>query len=182
MKFNASCKISAACAKSVGRYEMGSAHLDVEQGKIFATDGRILAVIPVSEIGEDESSGPISRAALDAAIKLPTGAVEAEIVANGSITVRSRDGELVMPRSAVDEVCRPRYEAIMEPVADDDLVVGLNPKLLLALCQAIGAVDHVELRFRKDRGWCASGYTNPVHLRANGTDGAEGWIMPISIG
>lgn len=186
MKFNASCKLSKALAKGEGRYVMEHARLDTVSRKLYATDGSMLAVLPVSDLKWDEVGGAVSREALDAALKLPKEAEEAEIVANGSLKVQTRSGELDVPRPDVADREFPRVEAIAEAPRHDDLRVILDARRLALLMQAIGA-ETVELRFRNPDGfdcWKRSGYNRPVHLVARndtGAHGAEGWLMPITV-
>lgn len=143
-----------------------------------ATNGRILAVVPVG-LEEGDEPGFLPRQALVEACKGSKGQ-PATIRANGSIEVVSGKNLTVHERPDADAEF-PRWRAIFpERSKLGAFRVSFNPRYLLDLAEAIGVgAEHpaVHLTFqRKGKGLDAGA---PIHVDS-GTGGV-GVLMPITI-
>jgi len=166
MKFSSACKIHKACAKAGSRYAMN--HVRFEGGNLIATDGRMLAIVPVED-AEEDAEGFIPKEAFNDACKVRP---EARIDANGTVEVHTRLGRVSMARPEEGEF--PRFEAIMRDTATDAASVTLNDRMLWDLAQALGAGDEnncVTLSIRDK--------TSPVIVETRNGSGA---IMPVAKG
>ena len=134
------CQVWKACADGT-RYGINAPWL-AENGDVFATDGRILAVVPATDpkgdsFGEVHRShaGPLPTSAIKAAKGAVLGVSEdLAFELNGATTPRDRD---------VGKA--PDYAAVIpkgQPVA----TVTLNAGLLRDLLDAIGAKGDVDIR------------------------------------
>ena len=88
MKIPKACKIELACSTDVTRKALWHPYYDALAGRLLATDGRIMAVIPVqSTEDKPDDSGAITLDALTAGRKLVCKGMPVEIHANGALTL-----------------------------------------------------------------------------------------------
>lgn len=188
MRLDTNFRLEKACASGPGRYSMESAFLDTEDEgapKLVATDGRILAVVPLDpeEVEEGETSGPVTVEALREARKparrLPNG-LGARIVANGGLEIGRPQEPVTLPRPEGGEF--PRWRAVVKDNSGG-FRVAFNPRILLALAEAIGSPNGLALTFAPGK----KATTHPIrvdpcgeHART-GADPAFGIIMPITV-
>lgn len=142
MRIDKLFQVEKASAKEPGRYAMNSVKFErdcaaMNGPALIATDGRVLAMVPVAADDAD-ADGLIPREAFSEARR---GAFkrspDVEIVANGSVKFMGKLGPMELQRADAEF---PRYgdlaaKALKQTPA---IVVGLNPAFLLALAQAIG--------------------------------------------
>lgn len=131
MKLDPCYLVEQAVSKDETR-RIASAHLDVEGKRVLATDGRILASVPV-EVTTFDRSGPVPAAALSAARKGDVSARRRLIGCGDALYRRGEDGHFPPVRPVL-----PKFQR-----GDEGTVtVALDPRLLLALAQAIGVGTH----------------------------------------
>lgn len=184
MRINHNCKIELAVSNDITRSNIASgAFLDTTCSRLIATDGHMLAVVPVSIDANDEQ-GYITSDALKTARKVCKDAT-IRIDANGSqvILTQGIKGEYApnspiiaatLPRPAghdkfplVDQII-PNYSD--KPDEPPHFRISLNANLLATLAKAIGSEKGiVRLTFAKAR--------DPIKVEG-GADGAYGVLMP----
>lgn len=177
--------------KQPGRYAMQHLHLNVERKTLTATDGRVLAIVPV-QLDEHDATGLVPVDALKAAFKTPPANLrkqdQARVEANGCVVAHIEGGKLESVRPGGDF---PRYEAVIDRDlfgASDTLKIGLNANLLFALAQALGAEDgavtlYVKPRENHSNAWNGERqYIRPIGVKAHKSPDAVGCIMPITCG
>lgn len=177
-----STKVEAAAATKDVRAYINQPWLDVERKRIVATDGSIMAIVPI-ETGDEDVTGPIPTEAIKAARKMyrDTGDAPDLIKANGAIvfpngyTIPRPEGIGTFPD--VDRVV-PKVAADAQPD------VSIDARLLARLQEAIadqGAKYHgVSLYFQRDQDGRIDA-TAPILVKP-GTrcdSGAIGVLMPL---
>ncbi len=168
-------KIESATAKKDVRKCMESARLDVENQRLIATDGHILAIIP-AEIDDGDTTGPISVEAIKAARKSKSERIKA----NGSLVL---DNKAEFPREDLGQY--PDVDRVFKLGAADKrdeshIDVRFDARLLLRLAEAISTSCKdslgVQLSFtRRDDGTIDD--TAPILVF--GKDGGKGLLMPM---
>lgn len=127
-------KIEAAAATEASRYTLQAVKLDVQQKRLMATDGHILAVIP-AEVSADDHSGLISLETfknirgMEKRCKL---AVEVKL--NGKVTAESPTGERLEHEYATGTF--PNVDMVI-PKFDGPATISFDVKLLLRLAEAL---------------------------------------------
>lgn len=169
MKFAKIAHIEKAVEKNNFRPALGNVLLDCdeEQPQLVATDGCILAVVPV-DATKDEA-GLISPDVLKEARKAaPKKAEQAEITCNGTLSLP--DGR-VYPRPDLEGLKFPTWRAVLPKNDGHTFTIGLNAELLQRLADALGN-DVVTLTFNLD-----------APLGAIAVKGKEGYgaIMPVRV-
>ena len=176
MKISRTAKIETAVEPKGKRFPNRTAlqnvYLDREesQAKLIATDGRILAIVPVE--AKEGESGFISPEALKAARKLKG---DVEVACNGHLALL--DG-MQFPKPDVSGVF-PQWRKVLPQAQGETLRIGLNPSLLLRLSEAIGA-ETVELTID------LSNPDGAIHVAVGKTASDEnrdnaGVIMPVKV-
>ena len=189
MRVDKKYRLHKAAAKDLGRYAMngvslelrqpGDPEMDVEEGEraglAVATNGRILAVVPVG-LAEDDEPGLVPAEAFQAATKGAGGS--SVIRANGDVTVTNGKSLTVHARPEGEF---PRWRQVL-PAAGKlaSWRLRLNPSLLWDLAQAIG--------WNKDEQCIAltlmegpkgrPDVTRPIHVEHQA--GGFGCLMPIT--
>jgi hypothetical protein len=188
MKIRKNSKPEKCIATEPFRHHINNAFLDVDKSRLVATNGHMLACVPV-EIEEGDATGFVSSDALKQARKgLKTRDTLATIACNGSLRTQGVTFERPPWRAAIEYepakledgsanpkahetkpgVPFPPYEQVMVEYSatDPDVVrVGLNAKYLLELAQALGAnpaFPGVELRIKREKDGSAS--LSPVQV------------------
>lgn len=192
--------------KDAGRYAMDSAMLEMaddgKSGKLIATDGRRLILIPVEVMDKEElphgyaeheeTSGLVSREVLEAACKGPKGKTPfAFLECNGSAIIREpweRKPDCPAPGGSKIEMRRgedagefPRYEAVIPEATNVENSFCVNAKYLSEVAAALAAAggEHDAVRIYMPASKCS-----PVRMESVGNGphaGAVGVIMPITI-
>ena len=187
MRFQKSQPIHKAASKDAGRYSIHCVYLDPDpsNGRLVATNGRILAVIPCD--AESNESGIIPLEAMELACKgskktFPAGHIEmgsAETVEVVSPTARS-----TFERPDVEF---PNWRAVVPNPTDYPLSLTLNPFLLQKLAAALGQTasncEGVTLHLRIDPSTPAGiqrlDDSSPVRVTLPKDSDSFGVIMPI---
>ena len=187
MRIAKGAKVEKVASKDRSRPVL--AHLFVREGDepgsgtLEATDSYALVRVPV-ELDEGDTAGFVTSATLTEARKGAVGG-EVELTVNGSVSYRTKEG---------GEVSATRPEpgkfpdtAQLFPSELSTFEVGLNPKLLLGLAEAMGSADRVKLTFARKSGSsvaCDSDPLRPILVEplTGGVDGANGILMPVRVG
>lgn len=179
MKIHKKCLIEKAASQDATRSAICQPYLDVTnaKGSLVATDGRILACIPV-EIETADDAGFVSDTVLKAARKASAGENATMTLAGQRASIA---GSNEMPRANEGQLVErfPNWRQVVPAMPDAPaFVVSLDAKLLWQLAQAMGTTG-VQLVFTDN--------SKPIHvIPAYTKDGpfacadARGVIMPIS--
>ncbi len=193
MKFSKQCKLSKAMAPSSHRcngYESVKLvqNVGMEGGRLIATNGRILAIVNVTDTGDDTEERLIPGDAIAAATK-GSKATEANLQSNGATRVYSGGGYQEFPTE--EEVHSPdRFpdHAEVMPKGEAKITLTLNPKLLHDLALAIGSGDGLTLEIVPDSIDDKGNICGPIRVKpANLGTGSmadpdnSGVIMPAAV-
>jgi hypothetical protein len=133
MNIPKTCKLHLVAAKDLGRYTMN--HIQHTPGKLWATNGRMAAVINVAD-DDGDTPGILIPADLVKLAVNKSGKADALVTANGSIKALGKDG-LVEGKAGEGDF--PKIEAIIPDVPKEHRVlIGLNAGMLEDLARAIG--------------------------------------------
>jgi hypothetical protein len=185
MKLDPRYKIEKVACKNDDRPNLHCVYLDTDgapavpgsgdrtlAGKLVATDGRAMAVVPC-HVEHDETPGPLPVEAAKAARSCSLGATAAPDEVLEHLT-----GNKLTRNKNVDF---PPWRMVVPAPSDDDFIVGIDAKLLLELADAIGAENRatkqriVKLRIPR------SG-VDPITVEPNNNlDGSYGLIMPCRV-
>jgi hypothetical protein len=182
MKLHKNIKIESAASKDAARKVITETYLDITDGKgqLVATDGRILAAVPV-EIEPGDVAGYVSAACLKAARKLSGRSDTASVGLNGAASFA--DGS-TMPRTVDNPNSQyPNWrQVVAAPYETPAMVIRFDALLLWNLAQAMGT-----------QGVCLTiaAPDEPIQVTPNSCgpfgytlrpacDDARGVIMPIS--
>ena len=136
MKLSLRYKIESACStdplQSGGVLQRMALDCSTDQPVLVATNGRILAVVPVT--AEREEAGFVTGEALKAARKAtPKKAETMELLCNGSLAVPNGP---TFPRPN-DGLQFPRWQAVV-PTDAPVMTIALDVTLLARLAEALG--------------------------------------------
>ena len=180
MRLPKACQIELAASGDVAR-NFCYPQLDVERKRIVATDGRILACVPV-EVEDGDTSGRVSPEALKASRKasgplgVPTLACGERLITSDGTLFKRPDNDSFPP---VDQVI-PEYR----PGTAGTVSICLDPALLMALAKALGnGKNHgisltINLPTGKERGASAGYSLEPVVVTTESCPGGIGVLMP----
>lgn len=190
MKFHKSVKIELAASTVATRRVITEPYLEIDKhdqgevatGRLIATNGRILAAVPV-EIDEHDVAGHVSGVALKAARKLAGKHSKAVISLKGKAELPNG---VTMPRGGACEEHPGTYPNWKQCVPSGDLhtfKISLNVKLLWELTQAIGSEGPVVLSFNPNGlGEEGKKYSDCVLVAMIGPGeptGGKGVLMPM---
>ena len=179
MKINKNCKIELACSTDKQRAAICNPYLEIDDkgARMIATNGQILAIVPVDPQEGDKAGLVPVDAIKDARKAKPASLPEATLACNGN--VKLLDGRQY-PRP---DFAFPNYRAVL-PAENRPakFTVGIDAKLLWELAQAMGT-QGVTLEFENELS------AIKVRPSAAGQHGsikpadyeARGVIMPIRI-
>lgn len=127
-------KIELAGSQEGSRYTLQAVKLDVQEKAMIATDGHIMAYVPVQVEPEDHSA----LIGLDVmkqlrAIKKQQKVGEPEVRTNGKIEVTSLNSKSEFP---LTEGQFPNWQAV-KPAMTGPATIGIDAALLLRLAQAL---------------------------------------------
>lgn len=166
-------EIERAAADGDIRAYLNHVHLNVEQKHVVATDGHILAVVPV-EVDEEDTTGPISIDAIKHARKGPKKS-DATIIANGEQRIPLMGMTLARPNDGTF----PDYNMCLGRVSKSGLSLSFDAGLLFELARALNRRDSKNLGVRLDLpSHCSGGI---AVTPADGPEGAHGVIMPMHL-
>lgn len=181
-------KIESACAKKDIRTGLNSPILDVPRGKLYASDGHILAAIDVSSaLADDDSSGPVPIGALQRARKCPDPINPNALLLNS--VCKLWDGS-TLPRPSEADVPTDSLRAhIASKLSDTDdrenqaPGIAIDAALLLRLAEALSTDKsrRVKLWFGRN----ADGTIDPeaeIRVRSYTViDDTVGLLMPLRL-
>lgn len=169
-------EIERAASKDAARPILTYVHLNTELERLEATNSYVAAVIPV-EVEEGDESGLIPVEAIKAQRK----ASKSEAA---SLTVNGDDARLSTPEGEQSwrkgEGTFPDI-ASLEPENLSDFQIGLNPKYLLELAQALGSPEAIKLQFIQEADSVPSNKRGMRVTPLAGDEGAFGILMPIRV-
>lgn len=165
MQIPKECKIEKACDPKARRYP-GMRHARLVGDNLVASDGRVIAVVPVIERDEGDTDGYISVEALAAARKASGHwrGRDAVVLANSELTVPGAGVKMLRPKESE----YPNWAAVLPDKGRGKLRIGLNAKLLHNLADALGS----------EVLWLEISEPGNV-VRVDGQRGAYGAIMPV---
>ncbi len=201
MKFDPKFQIHKAAAEEATRYAVEG--ILIEGDKAIATDGRIMAVVPIETDG-DSKGAVVSRAAWEMATKsariVQRATKATPAVRSASMEVQERIARVIAKDlgSATEfpnlDGAFPDHRGVI-PRGAVVMRIGINAELLLNLAKAIGAygadgTEAVELVLRSDSVEDVEGCptaTGPIEVRAMNQEmltesqRALGIIMPVGL-
>lgn len=189
MKFDKKHRIQSAAAVDPTRYAISEVlfEKDKEGARLVATDGRILAVVPVVE-AEGDVPGYIERQTLieatkgrtrskpDAALLLPE---------EGKVLFATKAGMVEAKRPDAEHLRFPDYRGVIPKSYPAGLQITLSASHLRNLIDALGAnhddLDGITLRFQADEKDSSKiDQHSPVRVEpCSSLNEAFGVIMPI---
>lgn len=200
MKLSKSVKIELAASTDDTRHVLKEPYLDIRQegevrvGKLVATDGRIIAIVPV-ELDEHDSEGWVSADVLKTARKeAPKSGMDRDkaiVTCNGKAELPSG---ITMPRSSIDMMetnseglaanVYPNWREVTTVLTDEAtqaadgtcVDVAIDVSLLWKLAQAMGTE---KVRLRVPAG--GTGAIAAWAANMAGSNGATGVIMPLRL-
>lgn len=182
MKIPANCKIELCASDDETRYVLTHPYLDMtdpEKPVIVATDGKRMAVIPVT-VEEGECSGFVAKEALAAARKAAGKKGVSMIHCNGACET----GGVRYPRPEFDGRNYPNWRQVIPDYSKVKTVkLSLNVDLLMGLAKGMG-VDSLELTIAPDEdgGVTAGLIARPLPEKGQILpEGTFGVIMPMRI-
>lgn len=183
MRYSKTCRIDDCISRDAARPHLAHAYLDVEKKHLVATNGYVLAVLPV-EVGLGDVTGVIPKdvfkaihAFWRASPETPTINAGANYLEFGSMKIErpKADVEHILSGDGVERVF-PRYS-----VGDNSTVsVAFNIDLLVACARAIGK-KNIRLTIKAKN----SSFLDPVLVAPNETtdpyQGPRALLMPTSL-
>jgi len=130
MKLHSNIKIESIVSKDKTRAAICHPWIDAENGKLIATNGSAMAVIPV-ELDESDESGHVPCEAFKQARKGVKG--EVSMLCNGNVTLPSG---AILPRDKSETP--PKWQAVMPEKPDSVVAISLNAAMLAKLAEAMG--------------------------------------------
>lgn len=180
MKIHKNCKVELAASQDASRTAIAEPYLDIKDGKgqLIATDGKIMAIIPVP-VNETDVAGYLSGDVLKMARKLTKRDNETEISANGSAVMTGA----TMPREGVAKDRNyPNWRQVI-PASDKEHTyrIGIDAKRLWLLAQAMGTQQVILKIKAPDAVFMVEPFgTKFCDVRPVNMD-ARGIIMPVKL-
>lgn len=143
MKFDKKCKPEECVSKDVTRIALNQLYL--RNGKLYAADGCVAAIIPVV-LEDTDVEGYVSVDAIkharkaDKKVSRKTASLSLEC--NGEIKLS--DG-VTFPRESPNNLTYPDVDKVVPDGTKHRFVIALNPEFLLRAAEAIGSEDGVEI-------------------------------------
>jgi len=133
-------KIEEAASRDPRRFTLQGVHVAMVNGsaKAVATDGRILAMVPVATTEEDTLGVTARAETFKRARKAFKKMTCAEVKLNGKATVRESDGEVSFDYV---EGNYPNFSQVLPKPAEKALKLSFDPNNLLRLWKALGGDD-----------------------------------------
>lgn len=169
-------KIEKATDKDERRPVLQQTWLDVDRGMLVATDGYMVAAVPV-ELAIDDASGAVPVEAIQIARNDQGKRPSAEISANGTVSVAAHGNRVEFERFSPEKGF-PDWQKIVDAQGKPVFSIALNPTLLKQLAEAIGGANG---GVRLD---VYAGERQPIRVTPLGVArelGARGALMPIGV-
>lgn len=188
MRFDKRLKVHEVASKERGRYRMDLIRIERHDSgaRLVATDGRMLAVVPV-DLDDSDDSGTeyVTPLAVKEATKKRVGpSTEAEICLNGGIRVSTPDGVLALPPAdEVDPKDFPDWSMVV-PGGEVTCRVAFNPAMLAKLAAAIGSTAGVVLEIVDGKSPIVvrPAYSlDESHITSEERSARFGLVMPIPL-
>ena len=177
MKIDKKYKIESASSADATRQILNSVYIDKTEGEsgaqAIATNGRIMAMVPVELRDGDKVGVIVSPKAFAAARKACGKLPDAHIELNGSAKVTGRDGEQSFPYV---EGTFPNYRQVLPKEYKNSVKVTFDAKRLFALWKAIGGEDASNNKVTLEIDSEKDSYS-PIKVTTDG-DG-KGILMPM---
>lgn len=179
------CRIDGVVAKQNSRHVTTGVLINAERKSLMATDGRIALELPIADMN-DETTAVVPVEAFKA-LRRRKGRLWSRgkvMICDGTHATISGSG--TTEQFDVDTESRfPNMAGILDGHTDhdDDVVLGINAKLLAALAAGMGT-DAVKLRIRSHKpNECVSNSVcvTPLNHAEAPIPTARGAIMPIRV-
>jgi hypothetical protein len=135
MKISKTCKVELIASKDSYRPSLCNPYL--QGGKLIATNGKSLVMIPVERDSQD-TDGPVNIEAFKLSRKTLSNIKESQIVANGELKIATKEGQMTMPRTDLKGSTFPNWEQVIPKANRGGKKICLNAELLYDLAQALG--------------------------------------------
>lgn len=175
-------ELERVASRDASRPVLSHVYLNTERARLEATNTYAAALVPV-EIEEGDDSGLIPAAALKAQRKASKYAA-ASLGVNGKVTLATSEGEQTWLKG---EGQWPDFDRLT-PAEFSSFRIGLNPKLLLELAQALGNPECVTIEFArvadKEEGEGVGAFPaalKPMKVTVPAGGDSYGILMPIPI-
>ena len=148
MKIHKECLIELAVSKDATRHAITEPYLDITDGvgTMIATDGRIMAIVPV-DLGEHDVAGYVAVAGIKQARKLAKKGMP-DFAVNGAIALS--DGSTLPRDGQAKDGTFPKWRQVVPDYTGKiTCKIGLNAALLANLAAALGT-DGVSIEFTMD--------------------------------
>ena len=181
MKMDKSHKIENCISPDTTREHLCKAYLDTEKKRLVATDGHMMAVVPVI-VEEGDVSGFVTADAIKTARKVKVNP-EVSIHCNGALAIdngptfaRPTDGQF------------PPYEQVMPEYRQGDagtITIGLNAGYLHDLMQALGSpksgIVSLTIPVKVGEDGKLDAGLEPIVVGTSNAGGAVGVLMPARV-
>lgn len=177
MKFDKSYAIADLVSKDPTR-SIQHLWFDATTERLIATNGWVMAVVPVTK-EDDDTSGAITAVAVNAARKVAKKDKKLVAAIKANKTLGLTDGT-IFPRPEMNETDYPPYAAVKPSWKRGDpgvLTLGINPRLLLDTALAVGRNGDIEISILVPQ----DGKTMLEPIIIHGLETAEGLIMPCRV-
>lgn len=142
MKISPDCKAELVTSDDKKRYALTEPYLDVPGKRLIATDGRMLAITPVT-VDDGDVSGYVPAAALELARKDKTRkglSIEINCADPKTVGVNTPNGNGTFPR--LQDLTYPPVDQVMPkadcPAEEEETTFAINPEMLWRLAQGLG--------------------------------------------
>lgn len=149
--FDKTLKLEAAVAKKDVRYYLNDAHYSAEHRQLVATDGNILAVIPIEDASGKDVTGSVPVQAIKDARKLASDGKSVLHLESDKTATLSNAAEY--PRDCDSKF--PDYRRVIPKSRSYEIELWINPDLLKNLADAIipkGHDRYLKLRINPTNG------------------------------
>lgn len=168
-------RVEKAASKDETRPILNNVYLDVDNGVLVATDSYSMAVVPV-ELALDDTSGLIPVEALAIARKDQGKRDQAEVVANGSVSVALRGKRAEFERADAEDKFPDWVNVFRRQKGKPILTFAISPALLKSIADALGG-GAVKIEV-----FDVNEPLRVTPLGIAGDLGAKGIAMPIRLG
>lgn len=177
MKIDKKYKIEEAASKDKTRFAINAVRIEkTETGALaIATDGRMMAIVPVELEGEDKTAVNLKCEALAVARKEASKNSPCRIELNGAAKISGKHGEQTFPYV---DASFPNWAQVIPKAYEKSIKIAFDAKLLLSLWKALGgeAANSNKVIIEV----CTSEENRPYLVTTDG-DG-RGILMPVRIG
>lgn len=161
-------KIEKAVSTDQLRFAMTGVYYNAEKEELIATDGKKLVVLPAKKTNDLETSGLISPVAFTEARKVK--GVQ-HIESNGDIEYLHKD--LGLQKVKHIDATYPNYEQVIPKDDGYEIKIGLNPKMLKDISEALGSTESLTLNIKDD--------LSPIKITGTNKNGGFAILMPLRI-